>query len=37
MDFDGVYEIRNPTATQPTFIVRLPFPAEQAVYDNANC
>jgi inner membrane protein involved in colicin E2 resistance len=34
VDFDGVYTFQNPTAREEEFVIQLPFPAQQAVYDN---
>src|SRR5882762_4332227 len=32
--FDGAYTFLNPTSREEEFVFRLPFPAQQAVYDN---
>src|SRR6266850_1856150 len=34
VDFDGAYTFQNPTSREEEFVFRLPFPAQQAVYDN---
>src|SRR3981189_246580 len=34
VDFDGAYTFQNPTSREGEFVFRLPFPAQQAVYDN---
>src|SRR5437660_5675591 len=34
VDFDGAYTFQNPTSREEEFVVQLPFPAQQAVYDN---
>src|SRR6266852_3977924 len=34
VDFDGGYTFQNPTAREEAFVIQLPFPAQQAVYDN---
>src|SRR5260370_6771043 len=34
VDFDGAYTFQNPTAREEEFVMQLPFPAQQAVYDN---
>jgi inner membrane protein involved in colicin E2 resistance len=34
VDFDGAYTFQNPTPREEEFVIRLPFPAQQAVYDN---
>ena len=34
VDFDGAYAFQNPTAREEEFLIQLPFPAQQAVYDN---
>ncbi len=34
VDFDGAYTFQNPTAREEEFVFQLPFPAQQAVYDN---
>ena len=34
VDFEGAYTFQNPTAREEEFVVQLPFPAQQAVYDN---
>jgi len=34
VDFDGAYTFQNPTAREEEFVIQLPFPAQQAVYDN---
>jgi inner membrane protein involved in colicin E2 resistance len=34
VDFDASYTFQNPAAHDEDFIFRLPFPAQQAVYDN---
>jgi hypothetical protein len=34
VDFDGAYTFQNPTSRGEEFVIQLPFPAQQAVYDN---
>jgi inner membrane protein involved in colicin E2 resistance len=34
VDFDGAYTFQNSTAREEEFVIQLPFPAQQAVYDN---
>jgi inner membrane protein involved in colicin E2 resistance len=34
VDFDGAYTFQNPIAREEEFVIQLPFPAQQAVYDN---
>jgi inner membrane protein involved in colicin E2 resistance len=34
VDFDGAYTFQNPTQREEEFVLQLPFPAQQAVYDN---
>jgi len=34
VDFDGAYTFENPTSREEGFVIQLPFPAQQAVYDN---
>ena len=34
VDFDGSYIFQNPASREDEFVFRLPFPAQQAVYDN---
>src|SRR5437899_4027042 len=34
VDFEGAYTFQNPTAREEEFVIQLPFPAQQAVYDN---
>jgi inner membrane protein involved in colicin E2 resistance len=34
VDFDGAYTFQNPSSREEEFVFRLPFPAQQAVYDN---
>jgi inner membrane protein involved in colicin E2 resistance len=34
VDFDGAYTFQNPTQREEEFVIQLPFPAQQAVYDN---
>jgi inner membrane protein involved in colicin E2 resistance len=34
VDFDGAYTFQNPTSREDDFVFQLPFPAQQAVYDN---
>ena len=34
VDFDGSYAFQNPTSHEDEFVFQLPFPAQQAVYDN---
>ena len=34
VDFDGAYTFQNPTSREEGFVIQLPFPAQQAVYDN---
>src|SRR6266567_1193711 len=34
VDFDGAYTFQNPTLREEDFLIQLPFPAQQAVYDN---
>jgi inner membrane protein involved in colicin E2 resistance len=34
VDFDGAYTFQNPMAREEEFVIQLPFPAQQAVYDN---
>src|ERR1700731_2554767 len=34
VDFDGAYTFQNPTSREEDFVFQLPFPAQQAVYDN---
>jgi inner membrane protein involved in colicin E2 resistance len=34
VDFDGTYTFQNPTPREEGFVFQLPFPAQQAVYDN---
>ena len=34
VDFDGAYTFQNPTWREEEFVFQLPFPAQQAVYDN---
>src|SRR5438132_9093073 len=34
VDFDGAYTFQNPTPREEEFVIQLPFPAQQAVYDN---
>src|SRR5216683_1968446 len=34
VDFDGAYTFQNPTPREEEFVMQLPFPAQQAVYDN---
>jgi inner membrane protein involved in colicin E2 resistance len=34
VDFDGAYTFQNVTSREETFVFQLPFPAQQAVYDN---
>src|SRR5712692_7973140 len=34
VDFDGAYTFQNPTPQEEEFVIQLPFPAQQAVYDN---
>jgi len=34
VDFDGAYSFQNPTSHQEAFVFQLPFPAQQAAYDN---
>jgi len=34
VDFDGVYTFQNPSSREEEFVFQLPFPAQQAVYDN---
>lgn len=34
VDFDGSYTFQNPASREDEFVFRLPFPAQQAVYDN---
>jgi inner membrane protein involved in colicin E2 resistance len=34
VDFDGAYTFQNPTSREEAFVFQLPFPAQQAVYDN---
>jgi len=33
VDFDGSYAFQNPTSREEEIVLRLPFPAQQAVYD----
>src|SRR5260370_23046000 len=33
VDFDGAYTFQNPTSREEEFVIQLPFPAQQAVYD----
>jgi len=33
VDFDGAYTFQNPTPREEEFVIQLPFPAQQAVYD----
>lgn len=32
--FSGIYTFQNPTAAEHDFVFRLPFPSQQAIYDN---
>src|SRR5947208_16546203 len=34
VDFNGAYTFQNPTPREEEFVLQLPFPAQQAVYDN---
>jgi inner membrane protein involved in colicin E2 resistance len=34
VDFDGAYTFQNPTSREEEFVFQLPFPGQQAVYDN---
>ena len=34
VDFDGSYTFQNPTSREEEILLQLPFPAQQAVYDN---
>jgi inner membrane protein involved in colicin E2 resistance len=34
VDFDGAYTFQNPAPREEEFVIQLPFPAQQAVYDN---
>src|SRR5467141_2317498 len=34
VDFDGAYTFQNPSSREEEFAFQLPFPAQQAVYDN---
>ena len=34
VDFEGSYTFQNPTSRDEEFVFQLPFPAQQAVYDN---
>ena len=34
VNFDGSFTFRNPSAREETFVFTLPFPAQQALYDN---
>jgi inner membrane protein involved in colicin E2 resistance len=34
VDFEGAFKFQNPTAREEEFVIQLPFPAQQAVYDN---
>src|SRR5947199_5102986 len=34
VDFNGAYTFQNQTPRQEEFVIQLPFPAQQAVYDN---
>jgi inner membrane protein involved in colicin E2 resistance len=34
VDFDGAYSFQNPSSREEEFAIQLPFPAQQAVYDN---
>jgi len=34
VDFDAAYTFQNPTPREEEFVIQLPFPAQQAVYDN---
>ena len=34
VDFDAAYSFQNPTQREEDFVFQLPFPAQQAVYDN---
>src|SRR5438477_1418734 len=34
VDFDGAYTFENPMPREEEFVIQLPFPAQQAVYDN---
>jgi inner membrane protein involved in colicin E2 resistance len=34
LDFDGAYTFQNPSSREEEFVLRLPFPAQQAAYDN---
>ena len=34
VDFDGAYTFQNSTSREEEFVFQLPFPAQQAVYDN---
>src|SRR5947208_13622583 len=34
VDFNGAYTFQNPTPREEEFVIQLPFPAQQAVYDN---
>jgi inner membrane protein involved in colicin E2 resistance len=34
VDFEGAFQFQNPTAREEEFVIQLPFPAQQAVYDN---
>src|SRR6267378_1510178 len=34
VDFEGAYSFQNPTPREEEFVIQLPFPAQQAVYDN---
>jgi len=34
VEFDGSYTFQNPASREDEFVFRLPFPAQQAVYDN---
>jgi len=34
VQFDGAYTFRNPSAEEKVFVLTLPFPAKQAVYDS---
>ena len=34
VDFDGAYTFQNPMPREEEFVIQLPFPAQQAAYDN---
>ena len=34
VDFDGAYTFQNPSSREEDMVFQLPFPAQQAVYDN---